>query len=137
MDADYLEKLCQYTGWKIEYVECASWNDALDKLKKREVDLVGSAQYSEERKKVYDFASLSSGYTFGCLFVEKGSDLAFEDFEHMKNMTFGVVESYIRKKDIAFWDKTGSKIQNSGNTIRPGICRLHFSAGRLMWLPIR
>lgn len=100
VDADYLEKLCQYTGWKIEYVECASWNDALDKLKKREVDLVGSAQYSEERKKVYDFAALSSGYTFGCLFVEKGSDLAFEDFEHMKNMTFGVVESYIRKKDF-------------------------------------
>ena len=99
-DADYLAELCRYTGWKIEYVECSSWNDALVKLGKKEVDLVGSAQYSEERAAVYDYAALSSGYTFGCLFVEEGSDLAFEDFDRMKDMTFGVVESYIRRKEF-------------------------------------
>lgn len=100
VDVVYLEQLCHYTDWKIEFVKCSSWNDALEKLKEKEVDLVGSAQYSEERKEVYDFAALSSGYTFGCLFVEENSDLAFEDFERMKDMTFGVVKSYIRKKDF-------------------------------------
>lgn len=101
VDADYLKELCHYTDWEIEYVECSSWNDALAKLERKEVDLVGSAQYSHGREEIYDYAALSSGYTFGCLFVEENSNLAFEDFERMKEMTFGVVESYVRKK--TFW----------------------------------
>lgn len=95
MDVAYLEELSSYTNWDIEYVECDSWNAALEKLEAREVDLVGSAQYSPERAEVYDYAALSSGYTFGCLFVEEESDLAYEDFTRMREMTFGVVESYI------------------------------------------
>ncbi len=100
MDVAYLEKLCSYTGWKIEYVDCDSWNDALSKLEAKEVDLVGSAQYAEERTEIFDYAALSSGYTFGCLFVEENSSLAFEDFNSMKDMKFGIVESYIRKQDF-------------------------------------
>lgn len=100
IDTDYLKELCSYTGWNIEYVKCGSWDDALAKLQAKKVDLVGSAQYSEERAKLFDYAALSSGYTFGCLFVKEGSGLAFEDFERMKDMKFGVVESYIRKDDF-------------------------------------
>ncbi len=100
VDADYLEELCRYTGWRITYVECGSWDDALAKLAAREVDLVGSAQYSQERAEIFDYASLSSGYTYGCLFVEEDSDLAFEDFARMKDMTFGVVKSYVRKTEF-------------------------------------
>ena len=100
MDVAYLEELSSYTKWDIEYVECDSWNAALEKLEAREVDLVGSAQYSDERAEVYDYAALSSGYTFGCLFVEEDSDLAYEDFSRMQEMKFGVVESYIRKTEF-------------------------------------
>lgn len=100
MDVAYLEELCNYTGWNIEYVNCDSWNDALLKLEAKEVDLVGAAQYSEERNEIYDYAALSSGYTFGCLFVGENSSLAFEDFDSMRDMNFGVVESYIRKGDF-------------------------------------
>lgn len=100
VDADYLKELCRYTEWQVEYVQCSSWNDALAKLERKEVDLVGSAQYTQERAEIYDYAALSSGYTFGCLFVEENSNLAFEDFERMKEMTFGVVDSYVRKKDF-------------------------------------
>lgn len=108
MDVDYLNELCGYTGWKLEYVKCDSWDDALDKLKMKEVDLVGSAQYSEERAEIFDYADLASGYTYGCLFVESGSSLAYEDFERMQNMKFGVVENYIRKKDfLEYLDRNG------------------------------
>ena len=108
MDAAYLEELSGYTGWKIEYVDCDSWDDALAKLKAKEVDLVGSAQYSEERAGMFEYASLPSGYTFGCLFVKENSTLAFEDFDSMKNMKFGVVESYIRKRDfLEYLDRNG------------------------------
>lgn len=99
LDVTYLEELCGYTGWNLKYVKCDSWNEALEKLKAKDVDLVGSAQHSKERDKIYDYASLSSGYTFGCLFVKEESPLAFEDFEHMKDASFGVVKSYVRKKD--------------------------------------
>lgn len=100
MDVAYLDELCIYTGWNVEYVDCESWDDALAKLKAEEVDLVGSAQYSDERSAVYDYAALPSGYTYGCLFVREDSNLAYEDFERMKEMTFGVVGSYIRKNEF-------------------------------------
>ncbi len=108
MDAAYLDELCRYTGWNLEYVDCDSWDEALAKLEAKEVDLVGSAQYSIERVELFDYADLDSGYTFGCLFVEGNSDLAFEDFERMKDMQFGVVESYVRKKELLeYLDRNG------------------------------
>lgn len=100
MDVDYLKELCNFTGWNIEYVECESWNEALDKLSAKEVDLVGSAQYSKERARSFAYASLSSGYTYGCLFTNEDKGLAFEDFDSMRDMAFGVVESYIRKEEF-------------------------------------
>ncbi len=120
MDVAYLEELCGYTGWKIEYVDCSSWDDAIEKLKAKEVDLVGSAQYSKERAETFEYAALSSGYTFGCLFVEKGSGLAYEDFDSMKDMRFGVVETYIRKGDfLEYLDRNGiadPQVQEYGTT---------------------
>ncbi len=108
MDVVYLEELCKYTGWDIIYVECESWNDALAKLEAKEVDLVGSAQYSAERSEIFDFAALSSGYTFGCLYVAEDSSLAYEDFDAMRDMNFGVVDSYIRKNDfLEYLDRNG------------------------------
>lgn len=108
MDVAYLEEVCVYTGWDIEYVDCESWDDALEKLAAQEVDLVGSAQYSAQRAEIFDYAALPSGYTYGCLFVGADSDLAFEDFERMKDMEFGVVESYIRKREfLEYLDRNG------------------------------
>ncbi len=108
MDVAYLEALRVYTGWDITYVMCDSWNDALEKLDAKEVDLVGSAQYSEERAEVFEYASLSSGYTYGCLFVEKDTHMDFEDFDGMRDMTFGVVESYVRKDEfLEYLDRNG------------------------------
>lgn len=108
MDVAYLEELCVYTGWDIEYVNCDSWDDALAKLEAKEVDLVGSAQYSDERSEIFDYAALPSGYTYGCLFVESGSNLAYEDFERMRDMKFGVVESYIRKTEyLQYLERNG------------------------------
>jgi len=40
MDVEYLEVLCEYTNWEIEYVKCKSWEEALRLLAEEEVDLV-------------------------------------------------------------------------------------------------
>lgn len=108
MDVAYLEELCSYTGWNVEYVDCESWDDALEKLEAMEVDLVGSAQYSAQRAEVFDYAALPSGYTYGCLFVQDSSNLAFEDFGRMQDMVFGAVETYIRKGEfLDYLDRNG------------------------------
>ena len=100
MDVEYLNALSNYTTWNIEYVVCDSWEAALEKLKKKEVDLVGSAQYSAERAELYDYADLSSGYTFGVIATSAGKNIAYEDFHAMENITFGLVENYVRKSEF-------------------------------------
>ncbi|MDD7641952.1 MAG: EAL domain-containing protein [bacterium] len=100
MDVEYLEEVCKYTNWELEYVQCGSWDDALNKLENREVDLVGSAQYTGKRAAKYRYASLPSGYTYGMLAVRGDSQLAYEDFEQMKKLTYGMVESYVRKPEF-------------------------------------
>lgn len=100
MDVRYLDALCEYADWKVEYVECKSWDDALQLLLDQKVDLVGSAQFSEERAEVYQYASLPSGYTFGAIAAKGNSTLAYEDFEAMKKITFGMVKTYVRKNEF-------------------------------------
>ena len=100
MDVDYLNTLCNYVNWEIEYVKCDSWDDALSLLSAHEVDLVGSAQYSVERAEIYQYANLSSGYTFGVIATSPDSSLAYEDFEAMKGVTFGIVKTYVRRAEF-------------------------------------
>lgn len=100
MDVEYLNALSDYVNWNIEYVECESWDDALTMLLNKQVDLVGSAQYSAERAKLYQYANLASGYTFGVIAVNGDSEFAYEDFDAMRDAAFGVVGSYIRKEEF-------------------------------------
>lgn len=100
MDVEYLDALCDYVNWEIEYVECASWEEALRLLRDEQVDLVGSAQYSYERSKTYKYADLSSGYTFGVIATNPDSEIAYEDFDAMQDITFGIVKNYIRRNEF-------------------------------------
>ena len=89
-----------YADWKMEYIKCDSWEAALQLLENKEVDLVGSAQYSEERAQRFLYAELSSGYTFGSVVVDADSPLAYEDFIAMQDVSFGMVEGYVRKPEF-------------------------------------
>lgn len=100
MDVEYLQNLCDYVNWSVEYVPCGSWDEALQMLSDKEVDLVGSAQYSKERAETYNYADLANGYTFGAIAVKGDSTLPYEDFEAMKDITYGVVASYVRKQEF-------------------------------------
>ena len=100
MDVQYLEALDEYVGWDIEYVVCDSWEDALKRLENKEIDLVGSAQYSEERAQIFDYADLSSGYTFGVIATSGDNTIAYEDFEVMADIQFGMVKGYVRSKEF-------------------------------------
>lgn len=100
MDVEYLNALSEYVNWELEYVNCDSWEDALAKLEAKEVDIVGSAQYSQERAEKYQFADLSSGYTFGVIATTPNSSIAYEDFSQMEGIIFGMVENYVRESEF-------------------------------------
>lgn len=100
MDVEYLAAVADHADWNVEYVKCDSWEAALKMLENREVDFVGSAQYSEERAEKFLYADLSSGYTFGAVAVNSDSDLAYEDFDAMEKISFGMVEGYVRKPEF-------------------------------------
>ena len=100
MDVDYLNLLSRYADWKMEYVVCSSWDDALKKLVDREVDLVGSAQYSESRAEIFDYADLASGYTYGVIATNSDGTIAYEDFDAMTDITFGMVKTYVRRTEF-------------------------------------
>ena len=100
MDVEYLDELSDYVNWNIEYVDCESWDDALTMLLNKQIDLVGSAQYSADRAKLYQYADLASGYTFGVIAVNGDSTFAYEDFDAMRDASFGVVGTYIRKDEF-------------------------------------
>ncbi|MDE7262963.1 MAG: transporter substrate-binding domain-containing protein, partial [Oscillospiraceae bacterium] len=103
MDVEYLDSLRKYADWNIEFVECGSWDEALTLLSQRKVDLVGSAQYSAERASSYQYADLSSGYTFGIIAANGDSSLAYEDFEAMRDITFGMVKTYVRRDEFMLY----------------------------------
>lgn len=100
MDVEYLDALCDYVSWNVEYVACDSWEAALLMLENKEVDLVGSAQYSTQRAEVYQYADISSGYTFGVIATNAENTIAYEDFQAMQDITFGMVENYVRSSEF-------------------------------------
>ena len=100
MDVRYLDAIKEYVGWVIVYVVCDSWEDALNRLENKEIDLVGSAQFSEERALKFDYADLSSGYTFGVIATTSNSELAYEDFEAIADVKIGMVKGYVRSAEF-------------------------------------
>lgn len=100
MDVSYLRALCDYVDWEIEYVKCDSWEQALQLLGEKKVDLVGSAQYSAGRAEMYEYADLASGYTFGVIATNADGTIAYEDFAAMRGVVFGMVKDYVRKEEF-------------------------------------
>lgn len=120
MDVEYLENLCDYVSWEIEYVPCESWDEALRLLEEKELDLVGSAQYSAQRAQKFQYANLASGYTFGAIAVDADSPLAYEDFGAMRDITYGIVATYVRRQEfheyLSDHDITSPKVREYENT---------------------
>lgn len=100
VEVEYLHALSSYVNWDIKYVVCDSWEDALSKLKKREVDLVGTSQYNEERAKDFLYAEFSNIYTFGAIATNPDKNIAFEDFTKMQDLHYGIVKGYVKINEM-------------------------------------
>ncbi len=59
--AEYLSRIGAYTGFQYEYIY-GEWSELLEKLANREIDLLCTAQYTDERAKTYDYSAYPIGY---------------------------------------------------------------------------
>ncbi|MEA4922053.1 MAG: transporter substrate-binding domain-containing protein [Eubacteriaceae bacterium] len=99
-DPEYLDKISQYSKLKFEFVNCGTWENALEKLKNREVDLVGTMQRSSEREKEYEICTNSYGTTYATIATLKDSKYVYEDYDAMGKAAIGCVSGYVREPEM-------------------------------------
>ncbi len=86
--AEYLAKISEYTGYHYEYVY-GEWSDLLEKLKNGDIDLVCTAQYTQDRAAIYDYTAYPIGYTQGLLYARADSDISYEDYTVFDSLKIG------------------------------------------------
>lgn len=90
---EYLQELSKYTGWEYEYVY-GNWSQCLERLKDGELDMLCTAQYTEERAKYYDYCDYSVGLEYTVLYaLEENNEIYFEDYENLKGKKVGMMEN--------------------------------------------
>lgn len=78
----YLNKIAQYTGWEYKYVY-NTWSELLKLLEEGKIDLVCSAQYTEERAVVYGYSEYPIGQESTMIYARADDDIYYEDYQAM------------------------------------------------------
>ncbi len=92
---DYLKRLSTLTGWTYEYVQLDDFNDGLDKLDQKEIDLLAPVMYTPKRQEKYAFTEQRFGTEYTALLTGSSrTDLYYEDFENYDDLTVGVLNDY-------------------------------------------
>ncbi|MDD3490345.1 MAG: transporter substrate-binding domain-containing protein [Paludibacter sp.] len=105
-DRDYLNKVEEYSDLEFEYVDCGTWNNALAMLNNKEVDLVGTGQWTAEREELYEFCLENYGFTMTTLVALHDSDIIYEDYEAIGKAVVGYTKNYVRRPEVdAFFEE--------------------------------
>lgn len=99
--AKYLEEIAQYTNWNYEYI-LDSWDNCLDKLKTGEIDLLCTAQYTQERQQDYDFSEYSIGDEYTIVYTRENEDIYYQDYEAMNHRKIGFLNKSYQN---SVWEK--------------------------------
>lgn len=87
---EYLEKITEITGWEYEYY-LDTWENCLQKLEMGEIDLVCTAQYTDERAERFLYSNIPLGYEYTILYADAESDIYYQDYEQMQNKKVGMM----------------------------------------------
>ncbi|MBI9082023.1 MAG: transporter substrate-binding domain-containing protein [Desulfobacterales bacterium] len=71
---DVLNHVARQEGWGIRYIP-GSWHECLERLKRGEIDLLGSIAYSAERAKTLDFTEEFLFLDWGLVYQQKGGNI--------------------------------------------------------------
>ncbi len=87
----YLNEVAKITGWKYTFVQ-DSWSNLLERLKSGDIDMLCSAQYTEERAVTFDYSSNPLGVE-SCILYVRPSDTSiyFNDYTAMNGRKVGLL----------------------------------------------
>lgn len=68
---DIIEHIAKKEGWVIQYVHC-TWSEGLDKLSKREIDIMPDVAYTAERSKLFEFHETPVLSSYFQVYARKG-----------------------------------------------------------------
>lgn len=102
---EYLNEISRYTGWSYDYVY-GNWSECLERLENGEIDLLCTAQYTEERARKYDYCDYSSGLEYTVLYASKeNEDIYFEDYEHLNGKRVGMMKNSYQNEEFDEFQK--------------------------------
>lgn len=94
--ADYLDKIAEKTGWNYEYIWAENWDECVELLRQKKVDMIAPAQKTEARMKEFTFSSFSIGMECGTLLsLSTNEKLIYEDFNTFGKIKIGCVETLV------------------------------------------
>ncbi len=100
---ELLMHLAGYTDWQYEYVGYdKSWSDMQTMLERGEIDLLTSAQKTDERMARFDFSDESVGSSAAILTVPAGdTTYAYADYANWSGMRVGMLKNNSRNDSFA------------------------------------
>lgn len=91
---EFLDKLDQSTHWQFEYVEAENFQDACEKMRNGELDLIAPVQIKDYLQDEFSYSAYSMGTECAAIYTLNNdihADIMFEDFDAMSRMKFGAV----------------------------------------------
>lgn len=95
---DYLGEISKYNGWQLEVVPLTA-AECLKHLTSGDIDLMGAMIKNEQTVDLYDFAELSSGYSYSTVTVKKSrmSKHAANNYDSLNGMRVGIYTKAISR----------------------------------------
>ena len=93
LSIDYLNLIGTKVGLKIDYVNFQTWNETLEKMKNKEIDIMHTISRNEERAKYFNF---SVPY-FNSLIVNFGraGSQRLNSISDLENIRIGIIKGHI------------------------------------------
>lgn len=90
---EYLSDIAELTGWKYEYIQIRDYEEGIEKLEAKKIDLLAPVQKTEEGSLKYLYSEYSFGNQYTALLTEGGrTGLNYEVYEDFQGMKVAVVE---------------------------------------------
>ena len=134
---DYLAALAQLNDWEIEPVYC-SYDEALRRLARNEVDLVGGVTSTPARRKAFSFPSASTGDYRTYLYVRSDSPCEPNNLSSWQGIEIAlgqgdqaraVLETYLRRHGVAYRLRVCENGQAAARAFRSGAASAIYTLG--------
>lgn len=102
---DYLDEISKHTGWKYEFIY-DTWENNLKNLKEGNIDLLCTAQYTEERAKRFEYSKYSIGVEQGIVYVGlENESVYYNDFDAFNGLKVGVLKNSFQTDSFLEYSK--------------------------------